>query len=446
MSVDFLLSAFEGYAQQTAIVWRDRKFSFEWLQAETRRWIADLSTRDDIGDGTVVALCADYSPQSIALLLALLDLRCIVAPITEAFSREKDDFMATAQVAIQVAINDSDEVSFSPVGHKTDHPLLIGLRDSGNPGVVLFSSGSTGKSKAVVHDGARLLAKYRTPRRATVTIPFMLFDHIGGLNTVLHVLSSGGTAVIATDRSPDAIGRLVEAFRVEVLPTSPTFVNLFLLGAPERYDLSSLKVLAYGAERMPASTLQRLAAALPHVELIQNYGLSEVGIMRTKSESSDSLWVKLGGDGFETRVRDGLLEIKAATAMVGYLNEASPFTDDGWLKTGDRVDVKGEYVRILGRQSDLIFVGGEKVYPAEVEDAIAALDGVIEVVVRGEPNAITGQIVHATVRLSTDETRTQFRKRMNAAIAGSLATYKLPQRVKISQVPLHNARGKRVRN
>ncbi len=311
---------------------------------------------------------------------------------------------------------------------------------------MLFSSGSSGRSKAVVHDGARFLAKFHTPRRATVTIPFMVFDHIGGVNTLLHVLSSKGTAVLPPDRSPKTICELIERHRVQVLPTTPTFINLLLMNDLERYDLSSLSVLAYGAERMPAAALARLQEKLPNVKLMQNYGLSEVGIMRTQSESSGSLWMKIGGEGFQTRVVDGLLEIKARTAMVGYLNEASPFTEDGWLKTGDRVETKGEYLRILGRASDIIIIGGEKVYPAEVEDQIALMPGVVDVVVLGQPNAITGQLVKAEVFLSTEESKREFSARMRAHLTGKLADYKIPQRVKIRDKPLHNARFKKVRS
>lgn len=446
MPAGFLLAAFKTYGARAAIVWREQVYSYEWLEAETKRWIDTFAKTDATKPGAVVALSAECSPQSVAVLLALLDSRCIVSPVSKAFAQQKHEFLAIAEVATEIAIDETDAVEIRDVGHEVGHDLLVALQRSGTPGLVLFSSGSTGKSKAVVHDGARLLNKYRTPRRATVTIPFMLFDHIGGFNTVLHVLSSGGTVVAAEDRTPEAICRLIEVHRVQVLPTSPTFVNLLLMSAYGDYDLSSLEIMAYGAERMPEAVLARLAEAFPDVKLMQNYGLSEVGIMRTKSESSGSLWVKLGGDGFETRVRDGLLEIKAATAMVGYLNEASPFTDDGWLKTGDRVEVKGDYFRILGRQSDIIIVGGEKVYPAEVEDLIAAMPGVLEVVVSAEANAITGQNVRARVRLSTDERRSEFRERMTTFLQGRLAGYKIPQRLNLSKEPLHNARFKKARS
>ena len=111
--------------------------------------------------------------------------------------------------------------------------------------------------------------------------------------------------------------------------------------------------MTYGTEVMPESTLKQFHELFPKVLLLQTYGLSEVGILRSKSKSSDSLWVKVGGEGFETRVVDGMLEIKAKSAMLGYLNAESPFTEDGWFKTGDAVEVDGEYIRILGRKSEM---------------------------------------------------------------------------------------------
>src|SRR5690606_14521139 len=146
------------------------------------------------------------------------------------------------------------------------------------------------------------------------------------------------------------------------LPTTQTFLNLTLLGkAWEGLDLSSLQLITYGTEPMPEATLKAVHERFPEVQLLQTYGLSELGILRSKSRSSDSLWVKVGGEGFETRIVDGLLEIKAQSAMLGYLNAPSPFTPDGWFRTGDAVEVDGEWLRILGRKSEMINVGGEKV-------------------------------------------------------------------------------------
>ena len=98
---------------------------------------------------------------------------------------------------------------------------------------------------------------------------------------------------------------------------------------------------------MPENTLKRFNKLFPEIKMLQTYGLSELGILRSKSKSSDSLWVKIGGEGFETRVVENILQIKAKSAMMGYLNAPSPFTEDGWLKTCDRVEIKGEYIIII---------------------------------------------------------------------------------------------------
>jgi len=266
------------------------------------------------------------------------------------------------------------------------------------------------------------------------------------VNTLLYCLSNGGCLVTLPGRDPEEVAAAIEKHRVQILPTSPTFLNLAMLsGAFSRHDLSSLELVTYGTEPMPDATLKRFHALFPSVTLQQTYGLSEVGILRSKSRSSDSLWVKVGGEGFQTRVREGLLEIKAESGMLGYLNAPSPYTEDGWFKTGDRVEVDGEYLKILGRDSEMINVGGQKVFPAEVEGVLQTMDGVAEAVVSGEPHPLTGQIVKVSVMLKTDESVSDFRKRMWEFCRGKLEPFKVPQKVVISQDSLHSERFKKLR-
>ena len=139
---------------------------------------------------------------------------------------------------------------------------------------------------------------------------FLLFDHIGGMDTLFGTLANGGTMVTTPSRDPDTVCRAIAAHRVHTLPTSPTFLNLLLISEAWRnHDLSSLKVIAYGTEAMPESVLKRLGEAFPGVELVQTYGLSELGVLRTRSRDGGSLWMKFSGEGFETR---------SSTASCGY--------------------------------------------------------------------------------------------------------------------------------
>jgi len=297
-----------------------------------------------------------------------------------------------------------------------------------------------------VHDLAGILEKFKTPRHSRRAISFLLYDHIGGVNTMLYVLSNAGCMVTVQERNPDAVLAAIERHRVELLPTSPTFLNLVLLSeAYRRHDLSTLKTVTYGTEPMPESTLKRFHELFPEITLLQTYGLSEVGILRSKSKSSDSLWVKVGGEGFETRVVDGILQIKARSAMLGYLNAPSPFTDDGWLNTNDAVEVDGEYIRILGRLSEIINVGGEKVYPAEVESVIQGMDNIAAVTVHGERNPITGQIVCTRVTPLRPEDPKALAARVKAFCRQRLQPFKVPVKVIVSEDPQYTSRFKKTR-
>ena len=213
----------------------------------------------------------------------------------------------------------------------------------------------------------------------------------------------------------------------------------------ENYDLTSLKIISYGTEPMPKSTLIRLKMVFPGVKLLQTYGLIELGVMRSKSEKDDSLWVKVGGEGYKTRIVDGILQIKAESAMLGYLNATSPFTDDGWFITGDKVLQKGEYIKILGRKSEIINVGGEKVYPLEVESVIQEMDNVVEVTVYGEKNHLIGNIVCAKVRLLIDENKKLFIAKLKKYCRENLQNYKVPIKVKFVVEEQYNERFKKIR-
>ena len=206
-----------------------------------------------------------------------------------------------------------------------------------------------------------------------------------------------------------------------------------------------MRIISYGSEPMPASTLTGLRAAFPKVDLRQTYGLIELGVLRAKSLSSESLWVKVGGEGYDLRVVDGILQIKADAAMLGYLNAASPFTEDGYFITGDRVKLNGEYMQFLGRDSELINVGGQKVFPAEVEAVLLESELVEEAVVYGQKNPITGKIVCADVQLRGEVDEAEARRAIKRFCAERMESFKVPVKIQFVQAGLHNDRGKRQR-
>jgi acyl-CoA synthetase (AMP-forming)/AMP-acid ligase II len=388
-----------------------------------------------VSSGDRVCLVSDYHIDVVALLHALLDQGCVVIPLSTDDRSLFEERLTTACATklITVAADgriDAETTEFRDLGFSNDavHPLLAPMVASGTPGFVIFTSGSTGKGKAVLLDYGRMTQKYREKSREGYrTLLFLKLDHIGGLNTLFSVIFNGGTIVTCPSRQAKEICACIERHSVELLPTTPSFLTMLLMSGVHRdHDLSSLKVITYGTEVMPASTLTSLHQTFPGIALKQTYGLSELGILATKSKDSASKWMKLGGDGFEVKVKDGTLWIKSAMAMVGYLNAPSPFDEDGWYNTGDKVEVDGEYYQILGRESEIINVAGEKVFPIEIESFLLSLDNVKEVLVREKKSPVVGQIVWAEFLLKEEEDPASFKKRVIEQCRRHLTPFKVP--------------------
>ena len=445
MSVEWLLERMGTFGDRVAMVWHDRQVSYRELVDLTRGCERGLASAG-VESGNVVSLEGDYSPSACALLLALTSRRAVLVPLTRSVAAQREEFLKIADVQVIVALDEQDRWSVERRQVPVANALTRSLIDTGDPGLVLFSSGSTGKSKAALHNLARLLEKFKVLRQQKCTLTFLLLDHIGGINTLLHTLSNGGTVVTLVERDPESVCEAIERHRAQILPTSPTFINLLLIsGAYEQRDLSSLELITYGTEVMPQSTLAKIHEVLPNVRLQQTYGLSELGILRSKSRDSGSLWVKVGGEGFETKIIDGTLWVRAHSAMLGYLNAPSPFDAEGWMNTQDQVEVDGEWIRILGRRSEIINVGGQKVYPAEVESVLLEIDNVSDATVRAEQNPITGQIVVARLKLNEPEDFAGLKRRVRAVCASRLAPHKVPVKIEVTVDEQHSTRFKKVR-
>ena len=399
-----------------------------------------------VGHHDTVVVLADYAPEVVCMLLALARLRATVVPMTRGSVIEESEVLGISGCTRRIVFA-PDGITWDMETHAVSvtNPLMAEFRHT-SPGLVLFSSGSTGKPKGMLHDFWRVMDRFKVQRAPVVAMPFLLLDHFGGINTILAITSSLGTVVTTEDRLLPTICAAIEKYKVDLLPTTPSFLTMLAAtDLPERYDLSSLKRITYGTETMPQATLDRIRERFPNVELQQTYGLSEVGVLRSQSRADGSLWVRIGGQGFETQVRDGILWIRSEFRMLGYLNAPSAFDDEGWFNTQDRVEVDGEWFKILGRVTDLINVAGQKVYPAEVEDVISQLPNVSDVVVKGEKHTLLGQIVVAHVALSEPEPLPELRARVRLACLSKLTNYKVPAKVVLMEAEMYSARFKKVR-
>jgi acyl-CoA synthetase (AMP-forming)/AMP-acid ligase II len=445
MNADWFFERLLSWGDEPALVARGQSVSYAELGAAAVAWGERLAGRG-VAAGSVVAIDGSFSLNACGAFLAAMRRGAVVVPLTPLMRAHRDKFLSIAEVSLLIELTESDTFTLTELDARVTNPLTSKLIARQRPGLVIFSSGSTGAPKAILHDLAAILEKFRKVRQKKTTLTFLLFDHIGGIDTMLNTFGSGGCIVTVADRTPELVANAIERHRVHTLPTSPTFLNLFLIsGVWQDRDLSSLKVIAYGTEPMPQSTLERLHAAFPDVALVQTYGMSELGVLRSRSRDSTSLWIKFTGDEFKTKIVDGILWVKADSAMLGYLNAPDLFDAEGWLNTQDAVEIDGEYLRILGRKSDLINVGGQKVYPAEVENLLLQMDNVAEVAVFGKAHPMMGQIVAARFNLTEPEPLDLFKRRMNAFCRERLAKFQIPVFVELTEDGQFGARFKKLR-
>ena len=436
---------FREVSNQAAIVTDNGdEYSYQQLLEDIEKNNKILDEKE-IKPGSVIALRSDFNPRSVSWLLTLIERNCIIVPISLAVTTV-EDFYEVAEVEVVIDLTGSED-DLRMIEQDDHHEFYLKLKNKNSPGLVLFSSGSTGKPKAAVHDFSKLLDKFRVESKPFRTITFLLFDHIGGVNSLFYILANKGTVYALTNRSPDNVCRMIERHKVELLPTSPSFINLIMLSRSyERYDLSSLKLVTYGTETMPEQTLIAFHKIFPQIRLKQTYGLSELGIMRSKSRSDDSLWVKVGGEGFETKIKDDILYIKAESAMLGYLNAPQPFDSEGWFNTQDKVVQDGEWIKILGRVSDIINVAGQKVYPAEVESVLLEIPEISDATVFSQDNNLLGKVVAAKVVLNNDMSEKELKRLIRRHCKDKLESFKVPVHVEIASQSQVSSRFKKMRN
>jgi acyl-CoA synthetase (AMP-forming)/AMP-acid ligase II len=183
---------------------------------------------------------------------------------------------------------------------------------------------------------------------------------------------------------------------------------------------------------MDQPTLDALCELLPNVDFRQTFGMSELGIVRVKSKARESLFMKIGGEGVETRVIDNVLEIRSKTRMLGYLNADSPFDTEGWYNTKDIVEECDGYYKVIGRTSEVINVGGLKFMASEVEREALRFEGVELAKAEGKPNPITGQHVELIVQ-SAPTTEIDI-VQLKVFLSKVLPNHMLPKRLKVSSV------------
>jgi len=323
---------------------------------------------------------------------------------------------------------------------------------------IMFTSGTTGRSKGAMTSHERTLGVARAWAEATgltaddrylVVNPF--FHTFGYKAGILACLVSGAALVPQAVFDAEAALRLIEAERITVLPAAPAiYVSILDHPACDSFDLSSLRLAVTGAADVPVALVERMRRELSFEVVLTGYGLTEA-VVATMCRPGDAAQTALhtsgrAAAGFEVRIgEDGEILLRGPNLMLGYLDDpeatAEAIDGEGWLHTGDagRLDAAGN-LTITGRIKDMYICGGFNVYPAEVEQVLARLDGVAESAVIGVPDPRLGEVGRAF--LVTRPGQLLAEADVLAFCRERLANYKVPRRVEFCAALPRNASGK----
>ncbi|MCR6587604.1 ANL family adenylate-forming protein [Campylobacter insulaenigrae] len=423
----FLNKVFNENQKQYALIYEEQKYTYSDLRNNTINKINLLANLEDMN---IIGIIGNYDFESISLFLACIELNKIIIP----FIDESEIDHKLAEINCDVLFKNNQYEFYKK--DISSHNLIQKLIDANKPGLILFSSGSTGKPKAIIHDLNKILNTYLNKKSRKLNILlFLMFDHIGGLNTLFNCLSISACAIAIKDRkNVEILAQTIEKYQISLLPTSPSLLGLMLAAnVAEKYNLNSLRVISYGTERMSETLLSKLKKTFPKVKFHQTFGTSEVGIAQTKSFGN---YIKL--ENIAYKIINNELFLKSNMQSLGYLNaDNSVFDKDGYFATGDLVEViyknNEEYIKIIGRNKEIINVGGEKVLPQEVECILMQIPFIQDCLVYGQNNPLTGQSVCLKVVLIKEKNinSLELKKEIRQFCKDKLAPYKIPTKVDI---------------
>ncbi|MBF7047664.1 long-chain fatty acid--CoA ligase [Campylobacter volucris] len=424
-----------------ALIYENILYTYSQLSENV---LKNINLLNSTKNNNIIGIIGDYDFESISLLLACIELNKIIVPFVD----EKEIENKLKEVRCDLVFNNGKIILKN--NDSINHPLVDRLIKENKSGLILFSSGSTGKPKAIIHDLDKITSSYLNKKTKNINILlFLMFDHIGGLNTLFNCLSMNACGVAIKDRkNVEYLAENIEKYKISLLPASPSLLSLMLaFNVMNDYDFSSLRLITYGTEKMPETLLDKLKQEFPKVKFHQTFGTSEVGITQTKSYKD---FIKL--ENVEYKIIEGELYLKSNTQSLGYLNaDNSVFTDDGYFATGDLVEVINEngeeYIKIIGRNKEIINVGGEKVLPQEVEGIIFQIPFIQDCLVYGQSNPLTGQSVCLKVVLTKEKNinSLELKKEIRLFCKDKLASYKIPTKVDIVESLEVSERFKKVR-
>ncbi|MBK6321536.1 malonate--CoA ligase [Candidatus Aalborgicola defluviihabitans] len=484
----------------------DNGLNYSWRDLDrATAMLANLLESLQLPAGSRIAVQVDKSVEALALYLATLRAGFVFLPLNTAYqSAEMEYFIGNAEPAVvvcasknfgwvsKIAFKAGTRHVFTLDDDRTGSLLAraaaqgpgsdqhtVATRQAGDLAAILYTSGTTGRSKgAMLSHGnllsnARVLKDYwgwRTPEQGGDVLMHVLpIFHVHGLFVAVHGALLNGSKMLwfAKFDPKRVLEKLQQATVFMGVPT--LYVRLLAESGLNREAARNMRLFISGSAPLLIETFNDWTARTGHT-ILERYGMSETTMLTSNPCNADARYGGLserrGGTvgfplpGVSLRVQDdagqsvavgaiGDIQVKGPNVFTGYWQmpekTQEEFTADGYFKTGDvgQVDADG-YVTIVGRSKDLIISGGYNVYPAEIEATINTLPGVAESAVVGVPDADFGEVGVAVViarpgaRVAPDNILSELKK--------VLANFKIPKRCYVVAELPRNTMGKVQKN
>ncbi|MGO4155273.1 long-chain-fatty-acid--CoA ligase [Cupriavidus sp. YAF13] len=361
------------------------------------------------------------------------------------------------------------------------NPIEDAWRHGDDLAGIFYTGGTTGFPKGVMLSHSNLgisaLTQLTTGRCGAdaVYLHAMPMFHLANFAAVNALFLSGGTHVVVPAFTAPTTLEAISCHRVSQLTLAPTMLQMLIDWIdqhPEersRLDTSSLTRIGYGASPISQTLLRRAQQAFSGVDFTQSYGMTELSPLATMlgseyhtEEAFISGKMRAAGKPFlcvEVKIVDesdkevprgtvGEIAVRGGNVMLGYWNQPEATAEavrNGWMHTGDGgyMDEEG-LVYVVDRIKDMIVSGGENIYSAEVENAIASHPAVGQCAVIGVPSERWGESVHAVIvpKPGTSATAEEIQAHCRERIAG----YKCPRSVEFREALPHSSVGKILKN
>jgi malonyl-CoA/methylmalonyl-CoA synthetase len=493
-----LRAAFPADLTATAVETDDGlQYSWQDLDRATAM-VANLLASLDLPGGSRIAVQVEKSVEALILYLATLRAGFVFLPLNTAYqSAEIEYFIGNAEPAVVICssanfgwvskmafkagtqhvftLNDDRTGSLldRAAVHSDQHTPV--QRQSDDLAAILYTSGTTGRSKGAMLTHGNMLSnaltlkQYWGWKKGDVLIHALPIFHVHGLFVAIHgALINGSKMIWMAKFDPRrAIASMSQATVFMGVPT--LYVRMLAEPTLNKAAVKNMRLFIAGSAPLLVETFSEWQKRTGHT-ILERYGMSETAMLTSNPYAADRRYAnqseRRGGTvgfplpGVQLRVCDdqgqalpvgeiGAIEVKGPNVFKGYWRmpekTAEEFTADGFFKTGDvgKIDERG-YVTIVGRSKDLIISGGYNVYPAEIEGYINDMQGVAESALVGVPHPDFGEVGVALVTARTGATVQP--EAILAALKAQLANFKIPKRCFVLPELPRNTMGKVQKN